>query len=135
MLPQLVSTIALLGLVGSSTAFKVNQWWGKSPGAGSKCGRGAPGDDLIDGKNFFLDGRCIKDSAGKDQAIKVTAGDGDAALMMVFFSGNDCNPNQVIMEIDETSEINGKEPGCWDGKYGSFQIWSVCENDKLDCMN
>ncbi|KAK8104469.1 uncharacterized protein PG998_011502 [Apiospora kogelbergensis] len=135
MLSQSVFTTTILGLIASSTAFKLNQSWGKSPAEGGKCTRGGPGDDLIDGKYFFLDGRCIKDSGGKDQAMKVTAGDGDAALMVVFFSGNDCNPNQVIMEIDETSVINGKEPGCWDGKYGSFQIWSVCENDKLDCMN
>ncbi|KAI1846800.1 hypothetical protein JX265_004770 [Neoarthrinium moseri] len=135
MLPRTLFSLTTLCLANSSTAFKLNQWWGDKPSDPKQCHRGGPGDNLVDGKLFWNGLGCKTDGAGKQQATKVTAGNGDDALVVAFFSSNDCNPDTLLATVDETSEINGLEAGCWEGKYGSFEVWSVCENDGLDCMN
>ncbi|KAF6807338.1 hypothetical protein CSOJ01_08223 [Colletotrichum sojae] len=134
MLSKTLSSIAVLSLATSSTAFTFHQSWGSSSSSSSKCTRGGPGDDLVDGHYFNLGTGCRTDGAGKDQSMLVTAGNGDYALVAVFFSSDDCNPETIIATVDETYEANGKVPGCWEGKYGSFEVWSVCENNALDCL-
>lgn len=129
-----ILSLTIVGLAASSTAFTFYQSWGSPPSDSKSCSRGGPGDDLVDGHYFHLGTGCQTNGAGKDQSMKIKAGEGDSSLIAVFFSSSDCNPDTIIATVDETTELNGKEEGCFDGKYGSFDVWSVCEDDKLDCV-
>jgi hypothetical protein len=66
--------------------------------------------------------------------MKVIAGDGDSALIIAFFTSNDCNPDTLITTLNEMSLLNESERGCWEKSYGSFEVWSVCKDGGLDCV-
>ncbi|KAJ0333936.1 hypothetical protein COL922a_010212 [Colletotrichum nupharicola] len=106
--------LTILGLANSAAAFTFYQSWGNPPSDPSKCSRGAPGDFLVDGHYFHLGTGCTVDGNHKDQSMIVKAGDGDAALVAVFFSSDDCDPDTIIAVLDEATEIDGKT-GCFDG--------------------
>ncbi|EQB50528.1 hypothetical protein CGLO_10023 [Colletotrichum gloeosporioides Cg-14] len=121
MLSKHLFRLAILGLANSTAAFTFYQSWGNPPSDPSKCSRGAPGDFLVDGHYFHLGTGCTVDGNHKDQSMIVKAGDGDAALVAVFFSSDDCDPDTIIAVLDEATEIDGKT-GCFDGKYEKQRI-------------
>ncbi|KAK8105652.1 hypothetical protein PG999_009011 [Apiospora kogelbergensis] len=136
------SALVALGLVTLSAAFRLEQWTGdlngvpfrETAGAPEKktCSRKDKGE--MDERLFWANTGCQKGGGGQDQSVKIHAGDGDDALVTVFFSSDDCNPDKIIATVDENSYFNNLEKGCWSGKYGSFEVWSICEDGGLSCM-
>jgi hypothetical protein len=142
MLSKTILLIAALSLTTLSTAFKFQQAAGDSLNtvfketadepARRSCTRAKTGP--VDGKLFWAGTGCQTEGARQDQAMKVIAGDGDSALVVAFFTGNDCNPDNLITTLDEMSLLDNSERGCWEGTYGSFEVWSVCEDGGLTCI-
>jgi hypothetical protein len=142
MLSNTLFTFTTFSLATLSTAFKFQQAADDSLNtifkefadepARRSCTRAKTGP--VDGKLFWAGTGCQTEGAGQDQAMKVIAGDGDSALVVAFFNGNDCNPDNLIVTLDETSLLDNSERGCWEGMYGSFEVWSVCEDGGLTCI-
>ncbi|KAF2870767.1 hypothetical protein BDV95DRAFT_595463 [Massariosphaeria phaeospora] len=70
---------------------------------------------------------CKTDHTGVASSAMLKSEDTSAGVFyVVFFEGNDCNPDKIIARGND---------GCVKALYGSFEVWNVCEGDKTDCLN
>ncbi|KAF2756598.1 hypothetical protein EJ05DRAFT_477713 [Pseudovirgaria hyperparasitica] len=67
---------------------------------------------------------CHQEFAGTAASLIVAPNenDDDFGSVVVFFTGDDCKPSDIINFDDE---------GCMTGNYGSFQVWDLWKVDGL----
>jgi hypothetical protein len=93
---------------------------------GSHCN-----SDTVGRRNWTAETGCHQDAGGVANAVIIKpTEEADDDLYAVFFSGNDCNPDQIIAWDDGNGDNS-----CVKATYSSFEIWSMCDEGQSGCMN
>lgn len=71
---------------------------------------------------------CRQEGVGNQHSIEIKGDWSDATYYTVFFTGDDCNPDDMIDFFDT---------GCLTVNYKSFEVWNMCDGDDnaRDCMD
>ncbi|KAF2824517.1 hypothetical protein CC86DRAFT_421087 [Ophiobolus disseminans] len=71
---------------------------------------------------------CSTYQADKKSLSQNVVGDGsDKSYYLVYFWGNDCNPENIIKKEDLGPGYSSRCSDSSEG-YGSFEVWDVCES-------
>ncbi|KAL2070152.1 hypothetical protein VTL71DRAFT_13178 [Oculimacula yallundae] len=55
----------------------------------------------------------------------------DNTFYAAFFSSNDCNPDTIVVHGDENNGCLNSQPATW----GSMQVYNVCEDEGINCLD
>jgi hypothetical protein len=111
--------ILLFSMPGISKSLELIQY------RGSHCS-----SDQVGGRNWTAESGCHRDAGGVANGIIVKPVEqSDDSLYAVFFSGNDCNPDNIIGWNDGHGDTS-----CVKASYGSFEIWNMCEDGQSGCL-
>jgi hypothetical protein len=66
---------------------------------------------------------CQRDfsGVGASAVISVSEGNTDFVKVVVFPSGDDCKPSEIM-----------HDDGCWTGNYGSYEVWDLWLVEGMD---
>ena len=75
---------------------------------------------------------CQTYRAGESMSQIINGDKSDKSFYLVYFSDKECNPDKIIKKEELGPGYTSK---CSDtsGKYGSFEVWDVCE--KAGCLD